>query len=81
VLPDVSWYYVTKRGKIYKLTTKYTKCSKRKPSTPNDHKICIPKFFTPGLQEDSKIGIFGMKLNHLATLSSERPQKKKVSAH
>jgi hypothetical protein len=35
-LPDLSWYNIPKRGKLYQMTIKYTKWPH---NTPNDHKM------------------------------------------
>jgi hypothetical protein len=64
-LPDFSWRNIPKRGKIYPMSTKYTKWSQNRQ---NGHKIYQhrplqdpPKF--------TRIGIFGLKIYHLATLT------------
>jgi hypothetical protein len=36
-LPDFSWFKIPKLGKIYQITTKYTKSPQ---NIPNYHKIC-----------------------------------------
>jgi hypothetical protein len=83
-LPDFSWFKNTKMGKIYQMTTNYTK---RPQTIPNGHKlyqtaINYPKwpYNNPNgheiyqhyhFQEPPKftqIGILGLKINHLATL-------------
>jgi hypothetical protein len=40
-LPDFSWSKIPTRGKIYQITTNYTKWPKNRP---NGHKIPIPNF-------------------------------------
>jgi hypothetical protein len=73
-LPDFSWYDIPKRIKIFQNTTKYTKF----PSIiPNGHKVAIPNLHKiyQHLQlqvppKFTKIWIFGLKTNHLATLDS-----------
>jgi hypothetical protein len=71
-LPDFSWYNIPKRGKIYQMTIKYTKLSQ---NIPNCCKIHIPdghKMYQhhplPEPPKCTQIGIFGLKINHLATL-------------
>jgi hypothetical protein len=69
-LPDFSWYNVPNDEnvpndhKIYQNATKYTKWSE---NIPNGHKIYLhfPLQDPPKL---TQIGVFGLKINHLATL-------------
>jgi hypothetical protein len=72
-LPDFSCYKIPKRGKIYHITTKYTKCPY---NTLNGRKIeqmpikFAKIFHCKTLQNVcTKIGILGLKLYHLATLA------------
>jgi hypothetical protein len=73
-LPDFSWYNI--REKIYQITIKFTKWPQclpnRSKNRPNSHKIYQ---HTP-LQDPPKftqIGIFGLKICHLATLIQSGP--------
>jgi hypothetical protein len=63
-LPDFSWSKIPTRGKIYQITTNYTKWPKNRP---NGHKIYqhVPKQDPPKF---TQIGIFVLKTNHLANL-------------
>jgi hypothetical protein len=61
-LPDFSWYNLPTREKIYQMTTK---------CIPNGHKM----YQHLSLQDPPKftqIGIFGLKMYNLATLSISR---------
>jgi hypothetical protein len=67
-LPDFSSYNIPKLEKICQITTKL----------PNGHKIYkiavlhsknVPIFSFPGLPKFSHIGLFGLKMYHLATLA------------
>jgi hypothetical protein len=66
-LPDFS----PKLGKIYQMTAKYTEWHEHLPNgiknLPNGHKMCqhLPLQAPPKI---TKSGIFGFKINHLATL-------------
>jgi hypothetical protein len=70
-LPDVSWYMIPKQEKnvpneqkIYQMVTEYPLSPL---NTTDGHKIQqhFPIYGTPKFTE---IGIFGLKINHLATL-------------
>jgi hypothetical protein len=69
-LPDFSWHKIPKQCKINYLTTKYTKWPR---NLPNEHKI-YKHFLVGGPPKYTKFGIFGMKINHLATLSAKHVQ-------
>jgi hypothetical protein len=59
-LPDFSWYNIPKREKPFQITIKYTEWPQNIPNgRKNQH---LP------LQDPPKIGIFGLKICHLATL-------------
>jgi hypothetical protein len=70
-LPDFPWSKHTKTGKTYQMTTNYTKIAikyKKWPqTTPNGHKMYL-HFPFKGPQTFPKLGFFGTKVNHLATL-------------
>jgi hypothetical protein len=57
--------------KLYQMAIKYRKWPQ---TTPNGHKIC-QHFPFKGPPKSTQIGIFGLKLNHLATLVSEPTEK------
>jgi hypothetical protein len=54
----------TKMGKICQMTTN---CTKLPEIIPNGHKI-YQHFPSQGFPKFTQIGIFGLKINHLATL-------------
>jgi hypothetical protein len=62
-LPDFSWPKHTKTGKIYPMTTNYTKLIQ---NIPNGYKI-YQHFPFQGSPKHTK-KFFVMKINHLATL-------------
>jgi hypothetical protein len=60
-----------KQGCQIFLGTRYPsrkKCTKKTQKVPNGHKIS-PHFPIKGPPKFTQIGIFGLKINHLATLS------------
>jgi hypothetical protein len=69
---------IPKPGKIYQMIIKYTKWTK---NIPNCGKIdqmvikCTIIFYCKNLQNLPKIGIFGLKINHLGTLVPNRPRQ------
>jgi hypothetical protein len=69
-LPDFSWSKRNKLGKndhkLYQPVINYTYQMDKK--IPNIQKIYI-HFQFQGLQKFTQIGIFGLKMNHLATLA------------
>jgi hypothetical protein len=70
-LPDFSWSESTKTGKVYQMTTNYTK---RPYIIPNGNKLYqmavkYANIFHPkALQNIPKYGFFGLKINNLAIL-------------
>jgi hypothetical protein len=73
VLPDLPWYNIPKREKIY--TKGPQKCTKWPQNRPNGHKI-YQHCPLPDPRKFTQNGIFGMKKYHLATLP-EKPAKVK----
>jgi hypothetical protein len=70
-LPDFTWYNIPKReniyqntGKKYQMTTKYTK---RPHNRPNGHTI-YPLHLLQVPPKFTHIGIFSLKICHLATV-------------
>jgi hypothetical protein len=57
---------IPKTGNIYPMTTNYTK---RPSNIPNGHKI-YQHFPFQGPPKFTQTGIFGLKINHLATLAT-----------
>jgi hypothetical protein len=75
-LPDFSWSQTYQNGKsiqnnhkLYQTALYYTKWSQ---SIPNDHKN-TKHFPFKGPPKYTKIGIFGLKIKHLATLDQTEP--------
>jgi hypothetical protein len=74
-LPDFSRSKHTKTVKVYQMTTHYTK---RPYIIPKDHPLHQTAlrytniFHSKSLQNIPKFGIFGLKINHLATLIPTR---------
>jgi hypothetical protein len=72
-LPDFSWYKNPKVGKIYQSGYKKyqmaIKCTKMVIEIPNGHEL-HQNFTSQGLTKYTKVGIFGMKLYHLANLAN-----------
>jgi hypothetical protein len=71
-LPDLSSYNIPKRGKIYQMTTKCNKMPLNLPICIKTYQIAIKYtniFHYKTLQNLPKNGIFGLKTNHLATLT------------
>jgi hypothetical protein len=71
-LPDLSWTKLTQTGKnipdnnkLYQMATNYTKWQL---NIPNGHKYANILHILQGPPKLTKIGIFGLKINHLATL-------------
>jgi hypothetical protein len=69
-LPDFSWYMVPQpeknvpnKHKMYHMVIKYPKCP---INISNGHTI-FKHFPIKGLPKFTQIGIFGLKINHLAT--------------
>jgi hypothetical protein len=81
-LPEFSWRNAPNMGKIYQNTTKYLQWSH---NIPKAHKIPIPNGHNiyqnvqwQGVQKYVYIGIFGMKLCHLATLEWKQEKSNKM---
>jgi hypothetical protein len=81
-LPDFSWSKHTKMGKLYQMATNYTKrpqiIPKFSDNIPNGLKIFqmaikyTKQFAFQGPPKFTQIGIFGLKINHLAALHFAR---------
>jgi hypothetical protein len=72
-LPDFSWSKRTRTEKVYQMSTNYTKLPY---IIPNGHKLPVYQtavkytkiFHSKTLLNIPKLGFFGLKINHLATL-------------
>jgi hypothetical protein len=71
-LPDFSWYIIPKQEKMYQMNAKCTKWSQNIPKVRKILQMDI-KYINIlqsmyGTPKFTQIGIFGLKINHLATL-------------
>jgi hypothetical protein len=71
-LPDFSWYNIPKNGKnipkdhkMFQVTVKYTQWQQKRPNCLSLKYQHLPLQDTP---EFTQIVIFGLKINHLATM-------------
>jgi hypothetical protein len=73
-MPDFSWYFIPNRRKII---TKYTKSPENRPNVYTMYNN-LPLQDPP---KRTQIGIFGLKIYHLATLILNTHQAKLYSEH